>query len=123
MEWRRLRGPVTLALRAQRGNALAERRMGHEQPLQTVLESAGNTERRQLLGQRLGMGPGETLQRRDHLLASRQKGTAGVGAELAIAAEPHHDDAGEYAQHQLGDDSGDPERRAVAALVLAYHPV
>src|SRR3569623_613059 len=118
MEWRRLRGPVTLALRAQRGNALAERRMGHEQPLQTVRESAGDTERRQLIGQRLGMGPGETLQRRNHLLASRQTGTPGVGAYFARASEPLHDYAGDYAQHQLGDDGCDPKRRAVAALVL-----
>jgi hypothetical protein len=51
----------------------------------------------------------QALQRGDHLLAAGQVGAAGIGAELALAREPHHDDAGEDAQQDLRDDAGDPE--------------
>ena len=48
---------------------------------------------------------------------------AGVGAELAMPREPHHDHAGENAEHQLRDDHGDEERRAVAALGLEHDAI
>ena len=118
------RGAVLgLRLAAQGGDSLAQRWMGHKQTAQPVADTAGNTERRHLVRQGLRMCAGQALQGGDHLFPPRQARPAGIGAELSSPAEPHHDGAGEDAQHQFGDDGGDPERRAVAALGLEHHTV
>ena len=60
----------------------------------------------------------QPLQRRDHFLAAGKRRPASIGTELAPAAEPHDDDAGQHRQNDLGDDGGDPEPDAVAALIF-----
>lgn len=56
----------------------------------------------------------QAAQCRDHFFSARQSCSACIGAEFALAAEPHHDDAGEYAEYDFNDDCSDPECRAVA---------
>jgi hypothetical protein len=43
----------------------------------------------------------QALQRRDHLVAPGQAGTAGIGTEFTLSAEPEDDDAGKDAEDQL----------------------
>ena len=65
----------------------------------------------------------QAFQRADHRVAARQLRAAGVGAEFALAREPHDDHARENAEHELRDDHGDEERRTVAALGLEHDAV
>ena len=53
------------------------------------------------------VGLRQALQRGDHLVAAGQLGTAGVGAELAPAAEPHRDHRGEQAEHDVEHEHDD----------------
>jgi hypothetical protein len=69
------------------------------------------------------VGALQCLQCRDHLAARGQGGGTGIGPELALPAEPHHDDGRQNAQHQLGNDGRDPERRTVTSLGLEHHAV
>ena len=57
----------------------------------------------------------QPLQRADHLLAAGQLRPARIGAEFALTAEPHHDDAGQDAQHELRGDRRDPVTDAWAS--------
>src|SRR5688500_19527266 len=58
----------------------------------------------------------KALQRGDHLVAARQLRAAGIGAELALAAEPHDDHAGEYSQHHLRHQGCNQKSGALVSL-------
>jgi hypothetical protein len=88
----------------QRGDALFDRRVGAEQ----LADATGNAHGRHALGQFTGHHAAQAGQRVDHgLLAAHQLRGAGVGAELALAAEPGHDDGGQQAQHDVQHDGRD----------------
>ena len=102
----------------QRRNPLFQRRMRHVQPLDTGTEAAGNTEGRKLTGQvtRL-VRTLQGLQCTDHLAAAGQRSATRIGAKLAATRKPHDDHRCKQPQHQLGDNSRDPEAGAMTALV------
>src|ERR1700738_722653 len=78
--------------------------MAHHQPPQSESTFAvRNTERRELLRQRLVVSL-ERLQRRDHVAPTGKLGTTAIGAEFAPAGEPENDEAGEDAKHALRHD-------------------
>src|SRR5690606_30935992 len=54
--------------RLQCSDTLFERRVGHEQTLESLAQRAADAERRHLIGQRRGVGAKQTLQRADHVL-------------------------------------------------------
>ena len=98
-------------------NALIQRRVSHEQSCKTV--AAGDAESGDLFRQGgLFVIDLQPLQRGDHLLPPGQARAARIGAELALAREPHHDDAGQYAQHQLRDDFRGKRAHARAAALV-----
>src|SRR5687767_828762 len=107
----------------KRGNALLERRMAHEQPLQSMADRTADAERSHLVRQRLRTLLAQAFERADHRVATFQLRAAGVGAELALAREPHDDHAREDAEHDLRDDHGDEKRGAMAALGLEHDAV
>src|SRR5690606_19594723 len=107
----------------QRCNPLVEGRMRHEEPGEPARRAAVDAERGHLVRKLRLVARLEPLERRDHLLPPREPRTAGVRAELAVAAEPHDDDARENRQHELGDDRRHPEGRAVAFFVPEYGAV
>ena len=85
--------------RTQGLDAFLQRRMAHEQPFETITETTGKTERRQLIGQRRLIAVLlQALQCSNHLLSPGQRSTTGVGAKLALTAEPHDDDRRQYRQ-------------------------
>ena len=59
----------------------------------------------------------------DHGLLACQFGTGNVGLEFAAAREPHHDDGGQDAQHDIGDDAGHIVGNAGAFFVLEHHAI
>jgi hypothetical protein len=70
----------------------------HEEPRNAA--AARDAEGRHLRRQRrLLVVPLQALQRGDHLLAAGKLGAAGIGAEFALAAEPHHDHARQNTQN------------------------
>ncbi len=71
-------------------------------------------------GSAAGVTAAERLERADHVLAAREAGAAGVGAEFAPPREPHDDHGRQEGKHELGDHRRDPECRAVAALVAEH---
>src|SRR5690606_11929755 len=86
----------------ERADALFQRRVAEHQPAQAVAHRTADAESRDLLGQGvLALVERQALQRRDHLLAAGERGAAGVGAELAMAREPHRDHAREQAEHHV----------------------
>src|SRR5687767_12664528 len=110
-------------LAGERRDPLLERRVGHEKALEAGAPAPGDAEGGHLVGQRSGMALPQALECADHVLPAREPGAARVGAELALAGEPHHDDRGEKTEHQLGNDGRDPERGAVALLVAKHDAV
>jgi hypothetical protein len=53
------------------------------------------------------------------VMATGQVGATGVGTEIALPAEPHDDERGQYPQHNLGRNAGDPiaDSRALVLLI------
>ena len=94
--------------------------MGHEQ-LGQATAAALDAQRGHLRRQvgRLLHGA-QPLQGTDHAATSGQLRTTGVGAELALAAEPHHDHGSQEAQGDFRHDAGHPigHTRALVFLVV-----
>ena len=66
----------------------------------------------------------QALERCNHVAAAGQLRTGGVGTVLALAREPHDDDAGENAQNQFGKDGcNDVTKTGTAAVILEHHLV
>src|SRR5690349_259971 len=65
----------------------------------------------------------QALERRNHLLAPGERGTASIRAKLAVAGEPHDDHARQHAEHELGDDRRYVEGGPYPPLDLEYRPV
>ena len=70
-----------------------------------------------LSGQRRAVAAAKRLERRNHVLSARKPRAAAVGAEFALAREPHDDHRREEGQHQLGNDGRDPERWTMSTFV------
>ncbi len=97
--------------------------MRHEQALQPVPHTATDAERRHLVGQRCAVAGLQGLECANHAAGSGQIRATGIGTELTLATEPHHDRAGQDTEHQLGNNAGHIECRSVAALGLEHHLV
>src|SRR5580658_5357041 len=108
--------------RTQRSDALIQRRVAHEQPLDAAADlTVGNAERGELpRGQRLVRVALQLLERVDHLVGAGELCAAAVGTELTVAREPHDDDVGEDAEQYLQHDD-DREGGDATAIVGAEH--
>jgi hypothetical protein len=104
-------------------SAFMQRRVGHEQALDAAAITTADAEGRHFFRQGCGMLRVQPFQRGDHVLSPGEGGAALVGAEFALAREPHDDDRGENAEHQFGDDHGDEEGRPLAALGLEHDAI
>src|SRR5712675_3330995 len=85
-------------LGAQSCDAFLNRGVAHEQPLPPPAVAAADPEGRQLRRQGRPVTGAEPLQGTNHVVASGQARTTGVGPELAPPREPHDDHAGEDPQ-------------------------
>ena len=97
----------------QRSDALFDGRVGAEE----LADAAGNAHGGHGLGQLAGGHAAQAGQGVDHgLLAAHELSGAGVGAELALAAEPGHHDGRSKAEHDIHHDGGDKVANAGAGV-------
>jgi hypothetical protein len=104
----------------ERIDALFDRRMREKEAPESARITPRDPKRRHLL-RKILMDPGvQPLQRRDHLLASSQTRAAGIGPELALPGEPHHDRRCQDSEDDLGDDRGDEEGRVIMSPLAMW---
>src|SRR3984893_1102536 len=97
--------------------------MAHHQPPKSVCAfTVCNTERRELLRQRLVVGL-ERFQRGDHVVPTGKRRTAAIRTEFAPAREPEDDEAGEDAEDDLRHDDRYEIGRAPSVFGAEYCPV
>ena len=99
--------------------------MGHQQGGQALAHAAVDAECGHFAGQfhRYALFRAQVFQRGNHVAGPGQLRCCGIGAEFALAREPHDDNAGQNAQDDLGKDGRDDEAETGTILVLEDHPV
>src|SRR5690554_192418 len=101
--------------------------MAHDKLVETVAETAVDSECRELARQiSMVVGPLQGSHRADHLLPPVESRTGGIGAELAPAGKPHDDHGRENGEEYLRHDLCQIVSRSVAAAVVfraEHHPV
>src|SRR6266571_767824 len=110
---------ILLRTPPQGGDTFLDRRVAGEE--RRPSRRAVHARRGKRLRQGARLHAAQAHERAYHRLRrAEQPRRARVGAELALARKPHHDDRGEYPEYDLTDDHRDVETRSDAALGAEY---